>query len=169
MRRHLAPALATLVLAAAALSIAMLSSDARADDGWFLGAGASNDQGGPSQTSLGLAFERHVVSSLGLVVRGDYDFESTANVYRSAVFGLRLRAPLRAVHPWLEAGVGLGGNASTSAGGMASSVSLGTSVAMPFGFEPFAEARLLHIADTPGADRLTEYRIGGQFKFGPGE
>ena len=158
MKRHLIPALAVL----ATVSLAAL---ARADDGWYLGAGSAKSPGGAPQTSIGLAFESKAVSVLSLVVRADYDFENTAKVYRSGVFGARLRAPWHAVSPWLEAGVGLGGNATTSDGGIAGSASIGASAATRFGFQPFAEARLLHIQDTPGASQLFEFRLGGQFKF----
>ncbi|MGH7742971.1 MAG: hypothetical protein ACRENS_13230 [Candidatus Eiseniibacteriota bacterium] len=148
-----------------ALVLIALPGAARADDGWFLGAGSSVSSGSAPQSSVGLAFESRMLPALSLVVRGDYDFQSSTNVYRSAVFGMRLRAPFNAVRPWLEAGVGLGGNASTMDGGMASSVSIGASAATSFGFEPFAEARMLRIEHTPGASQLMEYRLGGQFKF----
>jgi hypothetical protein len=150
---------------ALALAILTLPGAARANDGWFLGAGPSVTSDGTPQSSVGLAFESQVHPALGLVVRGDYDFQSASTVYRSAVFGVRLRAPFEAVRPWLEAGVGLGGNASTSAGGIASSVAVGSSAATSFGFEPFVEARMLRIENTPGASHLMEYRLGGQFKF----
>jgi hypothetical protein len=147
------------------LSVLALPARARAEDGWFLGAGSSTTSSGTPQTSIGLAFESRVRPAFGLVVRGDYDFQNATTVYRSGVFGMRLRAPFRAVSPWLEAGIGLGGNSSTSDGGIASSVSIGASAATSLGFEPFAEARMVRIENTPGASRMTEFRLGGQFKF----
>jgi hypothetical protein len=161
MKRHHVTWLAAVSMMAAVV----LPGAARASDGWYLGAGSSTSANGTPQTSIGLAFESKVLPALSLVVRGDYDFASATTVYRSGVFGMRLRAPWRAVSPWLEAGIGLGGNASTSDGGMASSVSIGATAATPFGFEPFAEARLLNIQNTPGASQVTEFRFGGQFKF----
>lgn len=149
----------------AALAVIAVPATARAGDGWFLGGGSSTSESGATLSSVGLAFESQVLPVVSLVVRGDYDFQNSTTVYRSAVFGMRLRAPLRYVQPWLEAGIGLGGNASTSDGGMATSASFGASVPTSLGFEPFAEARLMRIADTPGAGRMTEFRLGGQFKF----
>jgi hypothetical protein len=158
MNRQLIPALAVL----ATLSLAGL---ARAQDGWYVGAGSSMAPGGAPQTSIGLAFESKAISALSFVVRGDYDFENSAKVYRSGVFGLRLRGPWHEVGPWLEAGVGLGGNATTSDGGVAGSLAIGATAATSLAFEPFAEARVLHIQNTPGASELIEFRLGGQFRF----
>lgn len=151
----------------AVLALIALPCAARAD-GWIVGAGSSTTDAGTAQTSVGLAFESHAVGPLALVVRGDYDFQGSGVVYRSAVVGMRLYAPLHLIHPWLEAGVGLGGNARTSEGGVASSVGVGAMASMAY-FQPFAEARLLQITNTVGASPITEFRIGGQFSLRGGE
>jgi len=161
MKKNLHAALATLAMIALPLS-------AHAD-GWIVGAGSSTTASGTPQTSIGLAFESRLISNLSMVVRGDYDFQNAAEVYRSGVVALRVRAPMRIIHPWLEAGVGLGGNASTSEGGMAKSVGVGASASIPFGIEPFAEARIVDIANTPGASPITEFRVGGQIHMHGGE
>jgi len=152
----------------AALALIALPAAAYAD-GWIIGAGSSTAADGTKQASMGLAFESHIVAPVSLIVRADYDFAGPARVYRSAVMGLRLYAPMRIVHPWLEAGVGLGGNANTSEGGVARAYSIGASASAPLGITPFAEARILQIDNTVGASQITEFRVGGQINLRGGD